>query len=184
MKKKHKCILLLLVISHLSFIQVYSQTLSLNQQNSLFSNWTASRGKSIASISTQLKQFNSKWSIKTLKPEVDGYSKSYYWSAQTEMGEPQYYILTVEEDQDSYKFSVRYLFYHLGEFTKMVTEMRNKSISGQFNEQHDGSKETYTVLVRKPNLDYFLTEQKLVNDNGKKNTTYTVDIISKYIDKK
>lgn len=184
MKTKHCYSILLLIIAQLSFISLYSQTLTLNQQNSVFKSWMTSKGKSIDIISKQLKSINTKWTLKTSKPEIDGYFKTYYWSAPTEMGEPQYYILTVEEDEESYKFSVRYLFYHLGEFTKMVTEMRNKSNVGEFTEQHDGAKETYTALIRKPSLDYFLTEQKIQNDAGKTNTTFTVDINSRYVNKK
>ncbi|TCD16968.1 hypothetical protein EZ456_23760 [Pedobacter psychrodurus] len=176
--------LFIIIVLLSSFISSYSQTLTLNQQNSLFNSWMLTKGNSLLKISTQLKSINTKWTLKSEKPEIDGYTKSYYWSAPTEMGEPQYYILTVEEDGESYKFSVRYLFYHLGDFTKMIAEMRVKSKAGEFTDQHDGKKETYTAVVRKPNLDYFLTEQKIRNESGKSNTAFTIDISSKYIDKR
>lgn len=166
-------------------ITAYSQTLNLTQQNSIFNDWMLTKGKSISTITKQLKGINSGWSLKSEKPEVDRYTKSYYWTAPTEMGELQYFILTVEEDEESYKFSVRYLFYHLGEFTKMVAEMRDKSKVGEFSEQRElgSQKQIYSVVVLKPDLDYFLTEKNLQNEAGKTNTAFTIDITSKYINK-
>lgn len=174
---------LLLLSLQLLFITAYSQTLTDGQVSTVFDNWMKTKGTSRKVITLQLKALNPRWALQSETPTVDNYNKSYIWTAPTEIGEPQYFALDVEEDEESFKYSVRYLFYNKTKFLSMVESLK-RSNPGKFTESTDTSKEKYSLLVNGSVLDRFLFAQNIDMESGKTVKGYKFEITSRYIDKK
>jgi hypothetical protein len=175
--------ILILLSLQLLFTSTYSQTLTVEQVSKVFDSWMKTKGASRKSITVQLKALNPSWALQSETPTIEDYNKSYIWTAPTEMGEPQYFALDVEEDEESFKYSVRYLFYHYAKFLDMV-ELLKQSNPGKFSESRNAVKDKYSLLVNGSTLDRFLFAENIDTESGKTVRGFKFEIVSRYIDKK
>lgn len=173
---------LLTVAFLLMGLATYSQTLKLEQVSSLLDTWKSNKGKSTQGITSKLKGINPKWTLKSTTPISEDYTKTYYWFCTT-TGEPQYLMMVIEEDEESYKYSVRYLFYEKDKFQSMESSLK-QLYPGKFSVSTDLSKRESTLLVQTGPIDYILTAQDAEMKTGKTIRAFTVDIGTNYIDKK
>jgi hypothetical protein len=153
-----------------------SQTLTIDQVKNTFNTWIASKGKSLSSTSAQLKKVNVKWVLTTDKPTLEEYNKSYTWKLHLTSSSSQFVVLDVEEDDESYKYGISYVFYDEPTYRRFAEALKQGNPDGVVQSSNATTKEA-SLMVKGEQMIFLFSKQSGTPE-------YRFEIATKYIPKK
>lgn len=124
--------IIIMVALQLIGYSAYTQNIRREKVELIFSEWMKTKGN-ISSVTKQLQEISPKWVLTSTKPIIDEYTRTYTWTANTKSGETDYIVFTIEEDEESYKYGVKYLYWEYARFILMQEELK-RMYRGKFTE--------------------------------------------------
>lgn len=172
-----KTIMLLAIILLCNTLQ--AQNLNLEQVTKIFNTWIQSKGKSISSTTAELKKVSPKWALTSTTPTEEEYVKSYIWKTPGQIS-AQYLSLDIEEDDESYKYSVSYTFFDKSNHQAMAELIKQRNPNGVVQNTNSSTNEN-SLMVKGEHFTTFLFSTPIKANSS--NTVYRLDLATKYINK-
>ncbi|MET3981147.1 hypothetical protein ABIB62_003776 [Mucilaginibacter sp. UYP25] len=177
--------ILLSMLLILSIATANAQTINYTQLQQLFKSWKNSKGKNLITIDSKLKIISPKWKLQSKTPKVDGYVKSIVWQALEGKSDTSLFIISIEEDEESYKYSISYLFHNKVWFNNLhkgiISSTYYKGNVVSFSDKTTGE----TTYTGKPEEVGPLSSRTdcILSDFSKNEGVFTFDLKSRYINK-
>lgn len=170
----------LLAIFQFTFFLSYSQTLTYNQVLNLYDTWVKAKGLDYKTVNTHIKAVSPKWILESVKPTIEEDTKYFKWSSPILNNDTLLVATYIEEDDETVKFDIRYVFFSKLQFQTFENSMRATETT--VTSFKNNKKQETEYFSQGPTRSILLREFPVEDANPEK-FAYTLDIFSRYIPK-
>lgn len=151
----------------------FAQSLSYTQVVNAYNTWVDIKGKDYKPLSSELKLVSSKWKLASTTPTIEDDTRYFSWNAEVSSKDEAAIAAYLEEDSESVKYSIRYVFTSATTFQEIKNVLL--ALNSKVNQTTYNSKDPEFLTTD----DSRTIVLKKNSDDG----NYTFDIWSKYIKK-